>query len=157
RSGIVQQLIEDINGNLTELNYNEEVVKGLLETEINRFNEEVKCLEFIKIDYSQYLGNEQVLDVSTIINRFKNNNHPLKNDSAIELIEAYFPTYFREYFDNEFNQIDSVSIENIEAKKRYLAHKQALNQNQLLKEKSTKLLAITKSRDESGEISKKLN
>lgn len=157
KSGTVQNLIETIKENSSKLNYNEEFVTRLLETEINSFNDVIKSLEFLKVDYSQYLGNEQLLDVSAIFDRFKNAITPLKDDSEMELIETYFLTYFREYFDNEFNQIDAVPVENIEAKKRYLSHKWSLDQNQLLQDKSTKLLEVTKSSDEAREISQKLN
>ncbi|PVD50142.1 hypothetical protein DC498_21240 [Terrimonas sp.] len=157
KSGTVKHLIDIIKEDLSKVNYNEEFVTRLLETEINRFNDVIKSFEFLKVDYSQYLGNEQLLDVSALFDRFKNAITPLKDDSEMELIETYFLAYFREYFDNEFNQIDAVPVENIEAKKRYLSHKWSLNQNQLLQDKSTKLLEVTKSRDEARETSQKLN
>lgn len=157
KSGTVKHLIDIIKEDLSKVNYNEEFVTRLLETEINRFNDVIKSFEFLKVDYSQYLGNEQLLDVSALFDRFKNAITPLKDESEMELIETYFLAYFREYFENEFNQIDAVPVENIEAKKRYLSHKWSLNQNQLLQDKSTKLLEVTKSRDEARETSQKLN
>ena len=156
KSGTVQNLIEIIQENLSKVNYNEEYVTRLLTTEINHFKDVIKSLEFLEVDYSQYLGKEQQLDVSAIFDRFKKAITPLKDDSEMDLIENYFSNYFHEYFENEFKQIDAFPIENIEIKKRYLSHKWFLNQNQLLQDKSTKLLDVTKSKDEAKEIIQKL-
>ncbi len=90
KSGTVKHLIDIIKEDLSKVNYNEEFVTRLLETEINRFNDVIKSFEFLKVDYSQYLGNEQLLDVSALFDRFKNAITPLKDDSEMELIETNF-------------------------------------------------------------------
>lgn len=157
KSGTVQSLIDLIKQNLSKINYNEEFIMRLLESENNRFNDVLKSLEFLKVDFSEYVNNEPLLDVSAIFDKFRSDITPLRDDANMELIEPYFLTYFREYFDNEFAQINAVSAQNIEQKKRYLSHKWSLSQNQLLKDKSAKLLEASKSRDEAKEISQKLN
>lgn len=157
KSEIVQRLIDLLKANISKINYNEEFIVRLLELESNRFNDILRSLEFLRIDSSQYQNNEQQLDISAIFDKFRNDITLLRDDSNIQLVEPYFSTYFREYFDNEFTQIDLLSAENIESKKRYLSHTWALSQNQLLHDRSAKLLEISKSRDEAKEVSQKLN
>jgi len=156
KSGTVQQLIDILKEDLSQLNYNEEFVNKLLETEVSDFNNILKSLDFLKVDYLQYLSNEQKINITETFDRFKNIITPLKDESGMEQIEDYFATYFNEYFDGEVTKIDDITIENIETKKRYLSHKWSLTQNQLLQEKSTKLVEVTKSRDEAREIAQKL-
>lgn len=157
KSGTIQNLIDLLKQNLSNIPYNEEFIMTLLKIESNQFGDILKSLEFLKVDYTQYLNNEQILDVSAITDKFKSDITPLKEESNIGLIESYFLLYFREYFDSEFAQINAISIENLEAKKRYLSYKWSLTQNQLLQEQSAKLLIAINSRDEASEISKKLN
>lgn len=154
--GIVQNLIEVISHNLSTHNYNEEFVTRLLEIEINHFNDLLKSLNFLNVDYSQFLSKEQLIDVSSIHQRFKNEISIIKDISEMELIDPYFLDYFREYFDNESYMIDSISTENIDLKKKYISHKWSLSQNQLLRAKSIKLIEITKRKDMANEISRKL-
>lgn len=157
KSGTIQSLIDLLKQNLSNISYNEDFIMKLLKIESTQFSDIIKSLEFLKIDYSQYLNNEQLLDVSVIYDKFKSDITPLRDELNIGLIESYFLIYFREYFDNKFSQIDTISTENIEAKKRYLSYKWSLSQNQVLQEKSAKLIEAIKNRDEASEISQKLN
>lgn len=157
KSETIKQITELINIHLTSLNYNKEFASELLNVEDNHFNDLMKVLGVLEIDYSQYPSNEQILDVASKLELFKNEISLLKNTSNTELIESYFLEYFREYFNNELNQVDSVTIEQIEAKKKYLSHKLSLNQNQILQTKSALLLEATKKRDTAKEVSQKLN
>ena len=157
KSTTIKQIIELINIQLSSLNYNKEFATQLLDLEDNHFNDLIKVLNILEIDYSKYLSNEQILDVSDKLELFKSRISILKNTINTELVETYFLEYFREYFNNEDNQLDSVTFEQIEAKKKYLSHKLSLSQNQILQTKSALLLEATKKRDTAKEISKKLD
>jgi len=157
KSGTVQQLIVILKENLSKLNYNEEFVNKLLKTEASRFTNVLKSLDFLKVNYSQYLSSEHKIDILEVFSKFKNAITPLKDESGMEQIEDYFLTYFNEYFDGDFTKIDGITIENIETKKRYLSYRWSLTQNQLLQDKSKKLLEVTKSKDEAKETAKKLS
>lgn len=157
KSETIKQIIEQINIHLTSLNYNKEFASQLLDLENNHFNDLMKVLSILEIDYSQYLSDEQVLDVANKLELFKNQISIIKDTSEIGLIESYFLEYFREYFNNEFDQVDSVTIEQIELKKKYLSHKLSLSQNKILQTKSAQLLEVTKKRDTAKEVSQKLN
>ncbi|HTO16522.1 MAG TPA: AAA family ATPase [Edaphocola sp.] len=157
KSETIKQIIELINIHLTSLNYNKEFASQLLDLEDNHFNDLIKVLNILEIDYSQYLSDEQILNIANKLELFKNEISIIKDTNNAELIESYFLEYFREYFNNEFDQVDSVTIEQIEAKKKYLSHKLSLSQNQILQTKSTQLLEVTKKRDTAREISQKLN
>lgn len=157
KSETIKQIIELINKFLTSLNYNKEFVSQLLELEDNHFNDLIKALNFLGIDYSQYLNDQQILDIANKLELLKTEISAIKDTSNTELVESYFSEYFREYFNNEFDQVDSVTIEQIEAKKKHLSHKLSLSQNQTLQTKSVQLLGITKKRESSKEISKKLD
>lgn len=157
KSETIKQITELINIHLTSLNYNKEFASQLLDLEDNHFNDLIKVLGILEIDYSQYLSDEQILDVADKLEPFKKEISIIKDTSNAELVETYFLEYFREYFNNELNQVDSVTIEQIEAKKKYLSHKLSLSQNQILQTKSTLLLEATKKRDTAKEISKKLD
>lgn len=156
KSGVIQNLIDLLKQNLSTIPYNEEFIVKLLEIENSQFSDVLKSLEFLKIDYSQYLNDIQLLDVSAVSDKFRSDITPLKEESNSGLIESYFLIYFREYFDNEFNKIDAVSVENIEDKKRFLSYKWSLSQNLLLQEQSAKLLIVIQDRDEAKEVSQKL-
>ncbi|WP_343591026.1 AAA family ATPase [Flavobacterium sp.] len=156
KSTTIKQIIELTNKHLTSLNYNKEFVSQLLDIEDNHFNDLIKTLNFLGIDYSKYLNDQQILDVANKLEMFKIEISAIKETSNTELIESYFSEYFREYFNNEFDQLDSVTIEQIETKKKYLSYKLSLSQNQLLQTKSTKLVEIKKIRDNAKDISKKL-
>lgn len=157
KSGTVKQIIELIKSNITSLNYNKDFIAQLLEAETNHFTDLLKVLTFLEIDYSQYLSNEQLLDILKKWELFKNEIIKVKDTNNVELIESYFLDYFREYFDNEVDQVEAITVEQIEAKKKYLFHKLSLSQNQLLQAKSAKLLEIKNMRDNAKEVSKKLN
>ncbi|SHM60085.1 AAA family ATPase [Flavobacterium xanthum] len=157
KSETIKQIIELINKFLTSLNYNKEFVSQLLELEDNHFNDLIKALNFLGIDYSQYLNDQQILDIANKLELLKTEISAIKDTINTELVESYFSEYFREYFNNEFDQVDSVTIEQIEAKKKHLSHKLSLSQNQTLQTKSVQLLGITKKRESSKEISKKLD
>ncbi|KGO79958.1 hypothetical protein Q763_12200 [Flavobacterium beibuense F44-8] len=157
KSETIKQIIELINIHLTSLNYNKEFASQLLDLDDNHFNDLIKVLGILEIDYSQYLSDEQILGVADKLEPFKKEISIIKDTSNAELIETYFLEYFREYFNNELNQVDSVTIEQIEAKKKYLSHKLSLSQNQILQTKSALLLEATKKRDTAKEVSLKLN
>jgi exonuclease SbcC len=157
KSEKIKQIIELINKHLTSLNYNKEFVSQLLDIEDNDFNDLIKALNFLGIDYSKYLNDQQILDVANKLELLKTEISALKDTSNTELVESYFSEYFREYFNNEFDQVDSMTIEQIEAKKRYLSHKLSLSQNQTLQTKSAQLLGVTKKIDTAKEVSQKLN
>lgn len=156
KSETVKRIIELINIHLTSLNYNKEFASDLLNLEDNHFNDLLKILGVLEIDYSQYLSDEQILDVANKLELFKKEISIIKDTSNAELIETYFLEYFREYFNNELNQVDSITIEQIEAKKKYLSHKLSLSQNQFLQIKSAQLLEAIKKRDTAEEVSRKL-
>ncbi|AQX00502.1 AAA family ATPase [Elizabethkingia anophelis] len=157
KSETVKRIIELINIHLTSLNYIKEFASQLLDLEDNHFNDLIKALSILEIDYSQYLNDEQILDVADKLELFKNEISIIKEMSNAALIESYFLEYFRDYFNNELNQVDSITIEQIEAKKKYLSHKLSLSQNQILQTKSALLLEATKKRDTAKEVSQKLN
>lgn len=157
KSETIKQIIELINIHLISLNYNKEFASQLLDLEDNHFNDLMKILSILEINYSKYLSNEQILDVADKLELFKSEISILKDTSNAELIETYFLEYFREYFNNEDSQVDSVTFEQIEAKKKYLSHKLSLSQNQILQSKSAQLLEVTKKRDTASEVSQKLN
>ncbi|WP_312365271.1 AAA family ATPase [Sphingobacterium sp.] len=157
KSETIKQIIELINIHINSINYNKEFASQLLDLEDNYFNDLMKVLSILEIDYTKYLSDEQMLDVANKLELFKNEISIIKDASNAELIETYFFEYFREYFDNELNQVDSVTIEQIEAKKKYLAHKLSLSQNQILQNKSALLIEATKKRDSAKEVSQKLN
>jgi len=157
KSETIKQITELINIHLTSLNYNKEFASQLLDLEDNHFNDLMKILSILEIDYSKYLSDEQILDVADKLEPFKNEISIIKDTSNAELIETYFLEYFREYFNNELNQVDSVTIEQIEAKKKYLSHKLSLSQNKILQTKSALLIKATKKRDAAKEVSQKLN
>lgn len=156
KSETIKQIIELINIHIISLNYNKEFASQLLDLEDNHFNDLVKNLSILEINYSKYLSNEQILDVADKLKLFKSEISILKDTSNAELIETYFLEYFREYFNNEVSQVDSVTVEQIEAKKKYLFHKLSLSQNQILQSKSAQLLEVTKKRDTAKEVSQKL-
>lgn len=157
KSGTIKQIIELINIHITTVNFNNEFASQLLNLEDNHFNSLIKVLSILEIDYSKYLSNEQIQDVTNKLEFFKNEISLIKDTSNVVLIESYFREYFQEYFNNELDQIDSVTIEQIEAKKKYLSYKLSLSQNQILQIKSALLLETTKKRDSAKEVSKKLN
>lgn len=157
KSETIKQIIELINTHITSINYNKEFATQLLDLEDNQFNDLIKVLSVLKIDYSKYLSNEQILNVADKLELFKSEISILRETSNAELIETYFVEYFREYFDKELDQVDSVTIEQIEAKKKYLSHKLSLSQNQILQNKLAQLLDVTKKRDTTKEVSQKLN
>lgn len=157
KSATIKQIIELINIHLTSLNFNKEFASQLLDLEDNYFNDLIKVLGILEIDYSQFLSTEQNLDVTEKLVFFKNILFIDKETINPELIETYFTEYFREYFNNEFGQVDSMTVEQIEAKKKYLSHKLSFNQNQILQSKLAQLLEVTKKRDTASEVSQKLN
>ncbi|MGE8512446.1 MAG: AAA family ATPase [Chryseobacterium culicis] len=157
KSETIKQIIELINIHLTSLNYNKEFVSQLLDLKDNHFNDLLRALNFLGIDYSKYLNDQQILDVANKQELLKSEISVIKDTSNAELIETYFSEYFREYFNNEFNQVDSVTIEQIEAKKKYLSNKLSLSQNQILQTKSAQLQEVTKNRNSAREMSKKLD
>lgn len=157
KSEIIKQIIEIINNQITSLNYNKDFVSQLLSIEDNQFNDLIKALNSLEIDYSKYLNDQQIFDVANKLELLKVEISPLKDTLNMELVESYFSEYFSEYFNNELNQVDSMTIEQIEAKKKYLSHKLSLSQNQTLQTKSAQLLELAKERDAAKEISQKLN
>ncbi|MBV6880776.1 hypothetical protein KVY03_13120 [Epilithonimonas sp. FP105] len=157
KSETIKQIIELINTHIISINYNKEFATQLLDLEDNHFNDLIKVLTILEIDYSKYLSSEQILDVSDKLELFKSEISILKDTSNTELVETYFLEYFREYFNNEDSQSDSVTVEQIEAKKKYLSHKLSLSQNQILQSKSAQLLEVTKKRDTAREVSQKFN
>lgn len=157
KSETIKQIVELIKNHIASLNYNQEFASQLLDLNDNHFNNLMKVLGILDIDYSQYLSSEHILDVTDKLELFKNQISIIKDTNNAELIETYFSEYFREYFNNELNQVDSVSIEQIEAKKKYLSHKLSLSQNQILQTKYALLREITKNRDTAKEVCQKLN
>lgn len=153
---IVAKIIHLLKENISTYNYNNDFISRLLELEQHHFNDIVKNLEFLKIDYKKYLGTEQIIERSEIFEKFKLEIKTLRNDSEVELIESFFQNYFQEYFNNEFELLDSFLIENLEAKKNYINHKWFLNQNQLLRDNSIKFVEATKKRDNADSIRKQL-
>lgn len=157
KSTVLQKIVELINNNLSSLKYNNEFVSQLLAIESNYFNDILKVLKFLNVDYSKYINNQQVLELENKLELFKSEINNLKDVNNIELIESYFLEFFREYFDNEPDQMDLVTVEKIEAKKKYLSHKISLSQNQILQNKSIELSEIEKKRDTAKDVSQKLN
>jgi len=157
KSETIKQIIELINTHIISINYNKEFATQLLDLENNHFNDLIKVLTILEIDYSKYLSSEPILDISDKLELFKSEISILKDTSNAELVETYFLEYFREYFNNEISQFDSVTVEQIEAKKKYLSHKLSLSQNQILQSKSAQLLEVTKNRDTAKEVSQKFN
>ncbi len=157
KSDTIKQILELINIHLSTLNYNNEFASQLLDLEDNHFNDLIKALSTLEIDYSQYISSEQILDVANKLELFKSEILIIKDTTNAELIESYFSEYFREFFQNEFDEVNSITIEQIEAKKKYLSHKLSLSQNQILQTKSAQLLEVTIKRDTAKDVSNKLN
>lgn len=156
KAEIVKELIRLIKENISTYSYNNEFVSRLIELEQHHFNDFVRNLQFLKINYVEYLKEEQTNDHSEIFEKFKIEIKALRNDIEAELIESFFQNTFQEYFNNEFDLLDLFQIENLETKRKYLSHKWSLNQNQLFKENSIKLIDSTKRRDDAKLIGKQL-
>lgn len=152
----VVEIIRLLKEKISSYNYNSDFVSRLLILEQHHFNDIIKNLEFLKIDFREYSGTDQTIDYSEKIEKFKLDLKSLKDESGANLIETFFQSYFQEYFNNEFEALDSFSIDHLDQKKTYLNHKWVLNQNLLLKEITTKLTKTAKKRDDAKLISKQL-
>ncbi|WPQ66085.1 AAA family ATPase [Chitinophaga sancti] len=139
KSGIVQELVEIIEQELSTNTYDIPFVEELLNTENNSLNNILKTFDFLQFDYSKYLSENQNSNAVLLIDEFKRELLSLKTDIEELLIEPYFKDYFAQYFDNKIESIDFISVENIEMKKNHLHYLWLLSQNELLNTKNKEL------------------
>lgn len=149
---VVVEVIRLLKEKISSYNYDSEFVTRLLVLEQHHFNDIIKNLEFLKIDYSLYSGIDQTIDYSELVEKFKLDIKALKDEAVADLIETFFPSYFQDYFNNDFETLDLFSIENLDQKRAYINYKWYLNQNLLLRDNTIKLVETTKKRDDANVI-----
>lgn len=156
KTGIVWEIIQLIKENISTYHYNNDFVLRLLELEPHYFNDFIRNLEFLKVDFKKYFEAKKNENELEAFEKFKIEIKTLRNEFEEELIESFFQNTFQEYFNNDFSLLDSFVIDNLNSKKKYLDHKWFLSQNQLHRDKSLKLIEVIKKQDDAKSISKQL-
>ena len=134
--------------------FKEEVILSILELLTNKINDTKIDLIFIEqlllmdqwsfinikkdFDTLDFNYNECLNEIASSDSRidFENTIIPklslLKSEVELANIELYFKELFTQYFDNKFELLESVQIENILQKENYLKYKYSLLQNETL-------------------------
>lgn len=132
KTQVIEKLISEVNARISQLDYDPVFVDDLLQIEFIDFNNLIKSLEFLNIDYQKFLlptpssGNED------IIGRFKEEVQSHKSEIDELFLQPYISEYLRTYFDSDANKISQLSVDEIDAKRKYLSRLWFNSQNSLL-------------------------
>lgn len=157
KSGIVLTLIEAINVHISGITYHDSFVDELLNIEANQFINIQRTFDFLRFDYSKFLSIEQNNDSSSVIDIFKEEIQNLKVDINEQQIEPYFSEYLREFFNNNTEEMDKLTVELIDRKKNYLRNLWTLSQNAVLQQKLNDLNLKNKNFTAAKDLSTGLN
>lgn len=132
--------IEILNQKIAEIKVDVVFINKFLSIDDVFFNTVKKEFENIDFDFKEYLNetlsSESVIDIESIT--------PILNSLKIEIeldgIESYFKEFFAQYFDNKFDLLNSMEIENLIQKENYLKYKYSLLQNETLDKNKQELL-----------------
>lgn len=133
---VIKLFDEKIGEIKTDLNF----VNKLLSIQEVTFNSTKKEFENIDFNYSEYLNkipsSDSTIDIeNVIIPKLKS----LKLEIELDGIDFYFKELFTQYFDNKFDLLDLLQVENIHQKENYLKYKYSILQNETLERKRQEL------------------
>ncbi|TGD59021.1 AAA family ATPase [Flavobacterium humi] len=137
---IIFPIIEVLNHKIIEIKVDVNFINKFLSIDEVFFNTVKKEFENIDFDFKEYLNetlsSESVIDIENIT--------PILNSLKIEIeldgIESYYKEFFAQYFDNKFDLLNSMKIENLIQKENYLKYKYSLLQNETLDRNKQELL-----------------
>ncbi|WP_073484722.1 MULTISPECIES: hypothetical protein [unclassified Flavobacterium] len=132
KEDIIFSIIEILNQKIIEIKVDINFLNKFLSIDEVFFNNVKKEFESIDFDYREHL-NETISSDSLIeIEKFTPILNSLKIEIELDGIESYYREFFTQYFDNKFDLLNSIKIENFIQKENYLKYKYSLLQNETL-------------------------
>lgn len=132
KEDVILPIIEILNQKITELKVDVIFINKFLSIDETFFIKVKKEFENIDFDFKDYLNDtlssESVIDIENITPILNS----LKLEIELDSIETYFKEFFTQYFDNKFDLLNSMEIENLIQKENYLKYKYSLLQNETL-------------------------
>jgi exonuclease SbcC len=132
KEDVILPIIEILNQKITELKVDIIFINKFLSIDETFFIKVKKEFENIDFDFKDYLNDtlssESVIDIENITPILNS----LKLEIELDSIETYFKEFFTQYFDNKFDLLNSMEIENLIQKENYLKYKYSLLQNETL-------------------------
>ena len=132
KEDIIFPIIEILNKKNIEIKVDVNFINRFLSFDEIFFNTIKKEFENIDFDFKEYLNDilssESVIDIENITRIL--NSH--KIELELDGIESYYKEFFAHYFDNKFDLLNSLEIENLTQKENYLKYKYSLLQNETL-------------------------
>lgn len=130
KEDVILPIIEILNLKITELKVDIIFINKFLSIDETFFIKVKKELENIDFDFKNYLNetlsSESVIDIENITPILNS----LKLEIELDSVETYFKEFFTQYFDNKFDLLNSMEIENLIKKENYLKYKYSLLQNE---------------------------
>lgn len=140
KEDVILLIIEILNQKITEIKVDVVFINKFLSIDEVFFNTVKKEFENIDFDFNEYLNetlsSESVIDVEDITPKLNS----LKVEIELDGIEPYFKEFFTQYFENKFDLLDSIEIENLILKENYLKYKYSLLQNEILDKNKIELV-----------------
>jgi DNA repair protein SbcC/Rad50 len=132
KEDVILPIIEILNQKITELKVDIIFINKFLSIDETFFIKVKKEFENIDFDFKDYLNetlsSESVIDIENITPILNS----LKLEIELDSVETYFKEFFTQYFDNKFDLLNSMEIENLIQKENYLKYKYSLLQNETL-------------------------
>ncbi|GAA4770334.1 MULTISPECIES: AAA family ATPase [Flavobacterium] len=132
KEDVILPIIEILNQKITELKVDIIFINKFLSIDETFFTKVKKEFENIDFDFKDYLNetlsSESVIDIENITPILNS----LKLEIELDSVETYFKEFFTQYFDNKFDLLNSMEIENLIKKENYLKYKYSLLQNETL-------------------------
>ncbi|WP_421497799.1 AAA family ATPase [Flavobacterium columnare] len=140
KEDVLLSIIEILNQKITEIKVDVVFINKFLSIDEVFFNTVKKEFENIDFDFNEYLNetlsSESVIDLENITPKLNS----LKVEIELDGIEPYFKEFFTQYFENKFDLLDSIEIENLILKENYLKYKYSLLQNEILDKNKLELV-----------------
>lgn len=140
KEDVILSIIEILNQKITEIKVDVVFINKFLSIDEVFFNTVKKEFENIDFDFNEYLNetlsSESVIDVENITPKLNS----LKVEIELDGIETYFKEFFTQYFENKFDLLDSIEIENLILKENYLKYEYSLLQNEILDKNKLELV-----------------
>ncbi|MFZ2285256.1 MAG: AAA family ATPase [Lutibacter sp.] len=140
KEDIIFPIIEILNQKIIEIKVDVNFINKFLSIDEVFFNTVKKEFENIDFDFKEYLNetisSESVIDIENITPILNS----LKTEQELEGIESYYKEFFAQYFDNKFDLLNCLGIENLFQKENHLKFKYSLLQNETLDRNKQELL-----------------